>query len=308
MVLGSIIGAFTGNSERESQNKYAKKQAKEQNKYNKSVYRFERSEIKRRNQYAKDELAITKRNYADNRAFGIESDNRNWQRQQYLQDFQYQTAKEAYEKSEENYGKSLSFNNLAAAYAYNGIQVGLDAVKREQAFQKQDFNIESLQAEGKAQLGQSGNSTQKVLNSITAAKGRQLASLEASLETKYDAVDTEMRDVAMRKLGADFQADARRRQAPRLMDDIPKPLLPPERQFQEPYELKQGPEPPKTSAYQAPSSLGMDLLGAGLNMATGFVSGGLAAGGGFNLGNAFGGSIGLMPASVPSGFSLFGGS
>ena len=238
-IAGSVFGAVSGSQSQSAQ----KKQIKNQNKAAKQQYKFDKGETKRTNKYNKEGLKIDKTNYNAQRQYQIDSGIQDWQQRQYLQDFAFNNQVRAYNKSEDNYKMKLARNKLAVGRAYTDAQRGLNQTRIEQAFDKQDLNLRTLEGLGKAQMGQAGGNLASAMQSELAAKGRDIGVMNASLLSAVDQTITDMGDYRLQYQTAQENAHAERMLRPELMKDIPGPLALPERVFQDPYEIKVGPEP-----------------------------------------------------------------
>tara|TARA_B100000073_G_scaffold234124_1_gene195684 strand:- start:1016 stop:1957 length:942 start_codon:yes stop_codon:yes gene_type:complete len=238
--IGSAIFGAVGSSRQESAQR---QQVRNANKAAKQQYKFDKREIDRTNRYRQESLMINKQNFANQRAYQKASQDLNWQRQQYLQDFQYNTAKRAFAKSEENYLAQIGLNKKALGRAYSDSQQGLNEFITGQAFDKQDLNLRTMANAGQAQMGQAGNNMMSAIQAASAAKGRDLAVMNASLMSAINQTGRDMGDARLDYMAANQRADAQRLLRPEMMADIPKPLDIPERIWQDPYELRPGPEP-----------------------------------------------------------------
>tara|TARA_B100000073_G_scaffold58020_1_gene42961 strand:- start:16 stop:963 length:948 start_codon:yes stop_codon:yes gene_type:complete len=236
---GAIFGAI-GSSRQESAQR---SQIDAANRAARQQYDFDKKEINRTNKYRQESLKINKQNFEEQRAYQQATQDLNWQRQQYLQDFQYNNAKRAFAKSEENYLAQLALNKEALGRAYSDSQQDLNEVAIGQAFDKQDLNLRTMANAGQAQMGQAGNNMMSAIQAASAAKGRDLAVMNANLLSAVKQTGRDMGDARLDYLAANQRADAQRLLRPEMMDDIPKPLLLPDRVWQDPYELKPGPEP-----------------------------------------------------------------
>lgn len=241
--VASIGGAIFGGIGASKQESAQREQVANANKAAKNQYKFDTKEAKRTNKYRQESLKINKENFANQRAYQQATQDQTWQRNQYLQDFQYNTQKRAFAKSEQNYLDQLGLNRTAAKRAFSDSQQALNEFQTGQAFDKQDLNLRTLEAQGNAQMGQAGNSMVSNIQGALASKGRDIAVMNASLMSAANQSLREMGDISLDYQYANQAADAQRMLRPEMMDDIPKPLLLPDQIFQDPYEVKVGPEP-----------------------------------------------------------------
>ena len=240
--IGSAIFGGIGQSKSDSA---AKKQQKNANKAAKQQYKFDKREAERVNKYNKEGLKIDKQNYANQRDYQIQSMQQDRDRKQYLQDFNFRQQNRAYRRSEQNYAEQLSFNKRAVKRAITDVQRGVNEELTGQAFDKQDLNLRTMAGLGTAQLGQAGNSTLAALQSVNAARGRDIAVMNANLVSAVDQAGRDIGDFVLDYEAANAQANAQRLLRPERMADLPGIIAPPERVFQDPYEVRVGPEPIK---------------------------------------------------------------
>ena len=225
-VIGGIFGASQAsksNSDAKKAQKKAEKAAKEaaalQNKYNQKVF------------------AADKQNYANNRKYEYETAVRQWKYNQSIQDFSYLQTVKQFGKSVENTKDQLSYNSLAAQQAYESEQSALNEIYTEDAFNRQDLLVNQLQSQGQAQSGQAGRSRTKALQSSLAEIGRNAAVMNASLTSSVKQTDRNLRDISMRRYGADMQARASMMLRPDSLPDLLEPTQAPERIWVEPMEV-----------------------------------------------------------------------
>ena len=260
----SIIGGIFGSSQASKQNaaarnaqKAAQKAAFETNKYNKRSFE------------------VDKQNYANTREFERETLTRNWQYQTEQQDFGYLSAIEQYGKSVQNTQDRLTYNSIAAMQAYESEQSALNDLFTEDAFSRQGMLVDRLQNEGKAALGQAGNSRTKALQSSIAALGRNSAIMDASLSSSVEQSQRNMQQIGLQRYAADLQANASMMIKPKKAPAIPLPIQAPERIFIEPMKvLPQAIQPARQQSTFAPilggliqgaSQIGMGIYNQGAN-------------------------------------------
>ena len=123
-------------------------------------------------------------------------------------------------------------------------QASLQEIMNETAFTMQGALVDQLQAEGRAALGQAGNSRNKAIQSSIASMGRDAAIMDASLSSSVEQMRRNMRDISMRKYGADMQAKANLMIRPERLPELIAPTMGPERTFVEPAEVLPGAVPP----------------------------------------------------------------
>ena len=266
--IASIAGGIFGASQASKANadakraqkkaeEAAKKAADHQNKYNKKVFKAD------------------KKNYKNNRKYELETATRQWKYNQSIQDFQYLQTVKQYGKSVENTKDQLGYNSIAAQQAYESEQSALNEIYTEDAFNRQGLLVNQLQSQGSAQTGQAGRSRTKALQSSLAEIGRNAAIMNASLTSSVKQTDRNLRDISMRRYGADTQARASMMLRPDSLPDLLQPTQAPERIFVEPMKvLPQAIGPARQQSVFAPLISG---LTSGLSGMAGAFGGGAPA-------------------------------
>lgn len=213
-------------------------QAKEANEQADRTYRMNKlqSELDASVQNAqnKTSFGIQQLNYQTNRKFEYANALRQWQYNESIQDFQYLQAYKQYGKSVENTADQLTYNNIAQEEARLGEQAALNEVYDEYAFQRQGSMVDQLQAEGKASLGQAGNSRNKAMQSTIASLGRNAAIMDASLSSSVEQTQRNLRQIAFSKYAADLQANASMMIEPGRGPSTMRPMATPEMQSMSP--------------------------------------------------------------------------
>ena len=190
------------------------------------------------NEYNQRVFEAEKQNYYNFRKYEYDTAVRSWQYNQSLQDYQYLQAVDQYSASIDNTRNQLTYNNIAAIQARESEQAALNEIMTEDAFTREGLLVDQLKAEGKAGLGQAGRSRTKALQSTIAELGRNTAVMDASLSSSVEQMQRNMRDIGLRKFGADEQARASMMIRPEMLPDIPAPTMAPERIFVEPMEVQ----------------------------------------------------------------------
>lgn len=229
----SIFGGIMGSKSASAQN------AQAQSNYDAQV-RSAQAAADAQNEYNLRAFEVEKQNYQNFRQYEWETAVQNWKYNQEVQDFQYLQTVKQYGKSVENTQDQLTYNNIAAMQASEAEQAALNEILNETAFTMQGSLVEQLQSEGRASLMQAGNSRKKALQSTIASIGRDAAIMDASLSSSVEQMRRNMRDINMRKYGADIQAKASMMIQPEALPDIPTPTQAPERIFIEPMKVLPG--------------------------------------------------------------------
>lgn len=242
----SLLGGLFGSSQADAQNREARKAQKKAEKAAKEA-------ADATNEYNKRSFEVDKQNYANTRAFERDTLIKNWQYQTEQQDFGYLSAIEQYGKSISNKNDRLTYNSIAAMQAYESEQSALNDLFTEDAFSRQGMLVDQLQNEGRAALGQAGNSRTKALQSSIAALGRNSAIMDASLSSSVEQSQRNMQQIGLQRYAADLSANASMMIKPRKAPAIPLPTQAPERIFIEPMEvLPQAIQPARQQSTFAP--------------------------------------------------------
>ena len=145
--VSSIFGGIMGSSSASKQNAAARKQYREQKKFNKKVAR-------KTNEFNEKRDAAEQANYHAMRDYSFETSIKNWERGKQLQDFAYANKLKQFEKSNQIASGQFGLNKEAAVQAFEGqiasvedmflanqyqAESGLSALK--DAYTEQAFNI-----------------------------------------------------------------------------------------------------------------------------------------------------------------------
>jgi len=236
-VGASIIGGIAGASQADKSNraaeadkkkaeKLAKKQADITNKYNKQAFEAE------------------KQDYFAARQFQYDTAVRQWRYDTEIQDYRYLQDTKKYAASVDNYIDQVSFNTLGAQIAYESQQASFNELLASTAFERQGSMIERLQNEGRASLGQAGNSRVKAMQSTLAEQGRNAAILSASLVSGQREFQRDIQEIGLQKYASDLQATANLMIKPEALPEILTPVMGPARTFVKPAEVLPGAVPP----------------------------------------------------------------
>lgn len=249
-------------------------------------WRYQNREMRRRYKYDKTALDILKENTETELGYKEETARREYGYQLAIQAYEQRNAERQWQQSEKLYKQQLSFNNVAAARAYESERRKLDEIKIGQAFQAQDMLVEGLQEEGKAALMQSGRSAGKGMQVSLASYGRNIAILEESLKSAQKQHISNLQKIDLEKLGSDLAAEAARMIKPERLPEIPPPLALPRPKYQKVYKPRKTPKPIKgaaaTGGFSGALADSVATLGS-LNWGAAFPTGG-----GFNFGKLFG--------------------
>jgi hypothetical protein len=291
----SVIGGIFGASQADKQNRQAEEAYEDQKDAAEKA-------AKKTNEYNKKAFAVDIQNYQNQRQYEYETALRNWRYQTEIQEYKYLAAIKEYSKSVENTTSRLAYNNIAAYQAYESEQSALNDLYTENAFSRQGILVDQLQSEGRAALGQAGNSRTKALQSSIAALGRNAAIMDASLSSSVEQSQRNLRQIGLQRYAADVNARAQMMIKPERPPKVLKPQQAPERIFIEPMESIAG-------AVQAPTRQSVSApLFTGLMSAATDIAGGIGSQSNYqsprigSTGGSFGGTN--LGISSSSGFNL----
>lgn len=198
------------------------------------------------NIYQTEVFNAERENYRNNRAYQWETAVKKWKYDRDVQDYQYLQAVKQYGKSVENTNDKLTYNSIAGMQAYEAEQSALNDLMTEDAFSRQGMLVDQLQAQGKAALGQAGNSRTKSLQSSIAALGRNAAIMDASLSSSVEQSQRNLQQIGLQRYAADINAKAQMMIEPERLPELVQPTMGPERIFVAPMKVQPG-------AVQAPT-------------------------------------------------------
>jgi len=245
----SAIGLGTSIFGGAQQDSAAQKAADAAYKYDTQVWKYNWKEAKRDYNYAKKSRNIAIKNNENELAYREETAKRDWQYGMAIRDVRNRTAQRQWQQSEANFKKQLSFNNLAAAEAYESANRQFREIGIAQAFQSQDQMVAEIQETGKGLArGQAGRSAAKTMQSSLAAYGRNVAIMEESMRSAKAQHVANIRGINLKKLEADLAAEAARMLKPEMEPALPEPLAMPRTIFQKPQKPKKPPKPIKYAA------------------------------------------------------------
>jgi len=289
----SVIGGIVGSNQADAANRKAEKAYEEQ---------MEAAEdaANETNKYNKAAFKVDVANYQRNRQYEYDTALRNWRYQTEIQEYQYLSAIKQYGKSVDNTESRLAYNDLASKQAYEAEQSALNELYTEDAFSRQGMLVDQLQNEGRAALGQAGNSRNKAVQSSIAALGRNAAIMDASLSSSVEQSQRNLRQIGLQRYAADVNARAQMMIRPERPPAVLKPEQAPERIFIKPMKVLPG-------AVQAPTRQSVSApLFSGLTSAATAIAGGIGSQGYQSPIPQFGSSVGTIGQSVGNfGSSIF---
>ncbi len=227
--VASIAGGIMGSNQASKANKSAKKNYEEQK-------RAAEESARRTNEYNRKVFEADKENYENTRAYDWETTLRNYKYNTEIQDYNYAQTVGQYLGSVENTQQQLFYNEEAAKAAYESEQASLGDLLAEDAFARESFLVEQLQAQGMAQVRSVGTSGAKTIQSRMAEFGRNQAAMDASMEGAVAQTKRNLADIALGKFIDDQNVISSMMIKPERGPLIPKPVQAPRRIFVEPME------------------------------------------------------------------------
>ena len=192
----------------------------------------------------------------------------------------------AYERSSDIYYDTTDLNSASAKGSMDSEIIKLQEAYDEQAFDRNEAYIESLQAEGKLRArGASGRSAAKGVQATLADYGRQIEMLNSSLDSGGRNTRAVLEEIIRDKTSADLTAYASKMLDPGVLpmplkaQPIPIPELSLPRALQS-YDF--GPQP-VMGAMASPSAAANMVWGNTITSIAGSIGGGLTQMGGAKL-------------------------
>lgn len=232
-LIGGVVGAFQAGAQN-SRAAQARNQALEAS----------RQKANMTNAYNLERFNAEVNDYIAARQYQFDTAVKQWQYDTEIQDFRYLQETKRYQGSVDNYQQQITFNNVGARMAYESQQAQFNELLASAAFEGEGALIEQLQAEGRAALGQAGNSRTKAIQSTIAEQGRNAAILNASLVSGQREFQRGMRDVSLQRYGADMQAAANLMIEPERLPELVRPTMGPARTFVAPMTVLPDAVPP----------------------------------------------------------------
>ena len=181
-----------------------------------------------------------------------------------------------FQRSEQLYTDQISLNQRSQLIAEDNEFRQLEEIHTEQAFDKEQAYIESLQTEGKLRAtGVTGRSAQKGYQVTAADFGRQMSQLNEAFSSAGRNTKAVLREIANDKASADLAANAQRMLDPGVLPQPLKPLDTPRAEFIMPSALGEfdfGPRPVLGAMY-SPSAAANRVWGSTISSIAGTVGG-----------------------------------
>lgn len=193
-IFEAIGDILTGGAS--TQNKHAKKVARETDKYNKAVYKYEGEELKRRYEHEVEGQDIAKNNLLRDLQFQADNRQQDWNTSMAIRDFEFSQELRAYNQSVEQATQQKGFNAIASEFANlqadrslmeqqielelsgqetllnytaqaHGLMLKKKKTKAAAVSQLRQASLSALKAKGQAAArGQAGRAPAKSLNAI----------------------------------------------------------------------------------------------------------------------------------------------
>jgi hypothetical protein len=270
--------------QQQKQNRINERQINRDNKYNDALWEFENSQGQRQADWAKQDARTQYNNLVSQSRYADSIDKAQWDYSNKMLTFDYNNQVRQFAKSEQNYKKQLSFNNLAAAQAYESEQNARMEISIADSFQRQDLAIDQLQDAGAVKArGAAGRSVQKAVQTTLAAYGRNMAKMDESLKSADRQHALNLRSIDLKKLEADLAADAARLLKPMMPPQMPPPQARPLPELNLPMDWVKTPKPPKRISTQV-APVRQTTGGGGFSTASSALAGlGSIATGAYNI-------------------------
>lgn len=312
----SLLGAAQQSSAASASNAAQKKAMKEQYKFDKQVYRDNKSKMNADRDFTIEGIELRKREDAklkglkdaqslDNYGFNLQIRNR-----------QMDNYTKQYDKSQQLYDMQGVFNNVAMSNARIAEQEKMNDAMSQAAFENEDLYVQGLQEQGQRMArGQSGKSGGKARQSLAAQLGRNQNIIMKNLLSSKSEMRTNLTQIATQYEGSKIQNFGNLMIPQTAPPEVLEPYAALTPEYQMPREFEDfdfGPEPVKGTAYQ--QSTGAPWLNAlgsvSSSLVSAFSNNGpnmSYSGGGSNMFNSSGGSNNLsFGGGMNSGVNFFG--
>ena len=286
--IGGIIG---GNKAANA----AAEQAEAQNKatharyqYDLNMWDMKKQQLQAERQESVDRIMTEARNEGKIRAYKDVANDEQYQYALKIRNAQQASNEAAYERSSDIYYDTTDLNSASAKGSMDSEIIKLQEAYDEQAFDRNEAYIESLQAEGKLRArGASGRSAAKGVQATLADYGRQIEMLNASLDSGGRNTRAVLEEIIRDKTSADLTAYASKMLDPGVLpmplkaQPIPIPELSLPRALQD-YDF--GPQP-VMGAMASPSAAANAVWGNTITSIAGSIGGAVGQAAGAKFGN-----------------------
>jgi len=258
MVWGAIIGAgvsigssIIGGGRRADaaadQANAQRKAAYAQYQYDLDGWEAKKQQLQQNRQHTIDEILTKSRNEGKERAYKDVANERNYNMELQIRGKEQTDAEIRYKRSHDIYTDTTDINSITAKAAMDSEIWALQESAAEQRFDAQELYIERLQAEGKMRATMaSGRSAIKGYQTTFADYGRQMAMLNATLDSSNRGTRSALKEIMRDRTSADLTAFAAKMLDPGVLPMPIKPDVLPVPEFQLPRAFNEydfGPKP-----------------------------------------------------------------
>ena len=242
--------------------------------YDLDAWDMKRQQLQSQRQDTVDNILLQARNRGTERAYKNVAAQEQYDWDLKIRNKNQTDAEIAWKRSDDIYTDTLSLNSLSARAAMDSEIIKLEESEAESKFEAQDAYIKSIEAEGKLRaFSGSGRSAAKGIQASLADHGRQMAMLNASMDSNNRNARAALNEIIRDKTSADLTAFASKMLDPGVIPDPVKPVDLPEIEFSLPRVLNEfdfGPQPVK-GAMASPGAAASQAWGQAMQgMAQGF--------------------------------------
>ncbi len=226
----SIFGGIKGASDADKANKAQKKAYKEQQREAKRAAKIQ-------NEYNKKKFEVDKENYYKNADYNYQTAVQQWQYNNNIRAFEEKQNARKYLRDAERISSQLTYNKYAFDTGVDRIQTGLNEQRVADSFERQESLIESLNAQGAAQIMQAGKSSLRTTQTLLAKLGRDIAVMDANRKSAIDAANSQLLELGYNRIVGDRNVALSAMLRPEKLPEIPAPQRPPEPTWLEPMKI-----------------------------------------------------------------------
>ena len=217
--------------------------------YDLDAWDMKRQQLQAQRQDTVDNILLQARNRGTERAYKNVAAQEQYDYDLKIRNKNQTDAEIAWKRSDDIYTDTMDLNSLSARSAMDSEIIKLEESEAESKFEAQDAYIKSIQAEGKLRaFSGSGRSAAKGIQASLADHGRQMAMLNASMDSNDRNARAALNEIIRDKTSADLTAFASKMLDPGVIPDPIKPVDLPEIEFSLPRVLNEfdfGPQPVK---------------------------------------------------------------
>jgi len=219
-IYGGQMAAGAASEQAELQNQYAERQYQ----YNLDMWGMKKRQLQAQRDETIQRILVSASNENKSRIYKDAAAADKYQYDLLIRNNQQLGNELAFKRSEDIYTQTIDMNDISAKAAMDSEISQLQEIEDEQRFQKIDSYIEHIQNEGKLRaMGASGRSITKAAQSSLADHGRQMAMLNATLDSASTDTKYALEEIIRDKTSADLTAYAAKMLEP---GEIPLPVKP----------------------------------------------------------------------------------